>query len=221
MKKTIAFLRWFTIAVLLQVILIPLSYILFPISYIFRSKLRHYVYNKKGIIKYLSIILWIFLDDEEFHRQGHDYGEPWWRRAKNLEIDTTWKRFKVAYMWNVLRNPAWNQYTLIKPKQGTKVEVSHKGKLFQKNKKVSIFELAILKWVDKDGNYSDNKGDFISKEHSIFGELFLWYKVDKRLYWRYSFVKKMFGRWIELQVGTNDIRYTIRFKIKKGKIYEQ
>src|SRR5690625_7959111 len=131
MKKTTVALRRFVIAVLIQVILIPLSYILFPISYIFRSKLRHYVYNKKGIIKYLSIILWIFLDDEEFHRQGHDYGEPWWRRAKNLEIDTTWKRFKVAYMWNVLRNHAWNQYTLIKPKQGTKVEVYNKGNMLQ------------------------------------------------------------------------------------------
>lgn len=221
MKKVWSIIRWVIIAILLQIILIPLSYIIFPASYYFRDKIRGIYYDKKGVLKILISLLWIFLDDEEFERQGHDYGEPWWRKAKGLEINTKWQRFKTAYLWNVVRNPAWNQYTLIKPSQGDIEVIKSNGALINKNMQLSELDFAVLKWVDEEGEYMDNKGHFISNVYSIFGKMFVWYKVQNRLYWRYSFAGKKFNRWIEVQIGTTDLRYTIRFKIKKGEIYER
>jgi hypothetical protein len=53
------------------------------------------------------------------------------------------------------------------------------------------------------------------------GESKVWYLVENTLYWRYSLAKKIGKFWIELHLGTNDRRYTVRFKIKTNlKIYE-
>lgn len=223
MKKALAYIRWFLIAFILQIVIIPLSYILYPISYTLRNGLRSWYYGDKKIKKWLSIPLWIFLDDEVVRLSGDDYGENWWKTVNKIDVTklNSWQKFVVAYKWGVIRNPAWNQYTLIKPKQGEEIIVSSKGRLTKNGEEVSILEFAVLKFVDNLGQYTDNQGEFLSLGFSIIGESKVWYKVENTLYWRYSIVKQIGNFWIELHLGTNNRRYTIRGKIKRNlKIYE-
>lgn len=224
MKKLASYIRWFSIAILLQLIIIPLSYIVYPISYVFRKGLRKWYYSGNRLKKVLSIPLWIFLDDEVVKLAGDDYGEQWWKNVNNIRVWelSKWGRFKVAYRWGVIRNPAWNQYALLKPKQGTKKIVSEKGNLSKNQEQLSLLNFAVLKYVDSMGRYTDNQGEYLSLTYSVIGKSKVWYKIGKTLYWRYSLAKQYGNYWIELQLGTNDRRYTVRFKIKKNlKIYEQ
>lgn len=223
MKKLISYIRWFSIAILLQLIIIPLSYIVYPVSYVFRKGLRKWYYSGNRLKKVLSIPLWIFLDDEVVKLAGDDYGENWWKTVNNIKISElgSWQRFKVAYRWGVIRNPAWNQYSLIRPIQGNKKIVSEKGNLKRGNIEVSLLNFAVFKYVNLDGEYTDNQGDFLSLKYSILGWSKVWYEIEDMLYWRYSMAKQYGKYWIEIQLGTNDNRYTIRFKIKKNlKVYE-
>lgn len=220
MRKLVSIIRWILLGLLVPGILALLAYIFFPLAYLFRRPLRA-GRKQGGLIAKLVIPLWIFLDDEEYRKQGHDFGEPWWREAKNLKIDTYWQKFRAAYLWCAVRNPAWNQYELIKPKTGAIDEVvSQDGFLTQDSWPVGFLNFAVLKYVNANGDYADNKGEFLSLAHSILGYSKVWYIIQNRLYWRYSFAGKKFGRWIEIQAGTNDRRYTFRFKIKKAQVFE-
>lgn len=217
--KIIAYIRWVLFAIILQIILIPSSYILFPLAYLMRNWIR----------KNRFYPLWIFLDDEEFQKQGHDYGEPWWRESKGLKIDTKWNKFKAAYLWNVVRNPAWNQYKWIKPKEGISWPKegffwaeSYKGELTKNGIIQDIGQFAVLKYVDRLGAYMDNKGPFLSLKFSVLGKSKIWYRAGGKLYWRFSKAgyNKLFKRWYEIQLGTNNRRYTFRLKFKKTKVFE-
>lgn len=169
------------------------SKIVFPFLYPFRNT---WVRNTKPF--------WYYFDDEdEFSFNVH-----WWMVGRN-------KTFLTAYKWAALRNPAWNLQASLKPKQGAKEYVSHKGNIGSYN----YYDLAVLKYVDQYGGYMDNKGEYLSFKYSIIGKIFTWYKIDGTLYWRYSFAGKLFSNiWSEIQLGTTDLRYTFRFKIKKVKL---
>lgn len=220
MKKLISFLRWILLALIVPGILTLLAYVLFPIAYLLRKPLRYnYYLNERRFVKCLIIPLWIFLDDESYYAEGHDQGSDWWREAKNLKTATSWQRFKAAYLWGVVRNPVWNMYYLIRPKQEGFELISAKGSLTKNGEPMSLWNFAVLKYVDGHGNYKDNKGPYLSLRYSIIGRSFVWYKSGGRLYWRTSFAGKRFGRWIEFQAGTNNRRYTIRLKIKNVKVY--
>lgn len=207
MKKFIAFIRWFFFAAILQTVLIPLSYILYPLAYVLRGFLRK---NRPW-----TIPLWIFLDDE------NDYGEWWWLQENGIVLEelNAWQKFKVAYRWSVIRNPAWNQYELFKPKQGELKIISSKGNLARNGVEVPLTDFAVFKWENEAGQYTDNQGEYLSYKFSTLGRSFVWYKVDGTLYWRYSFAGrvKWLNRWVEVHLGTNNRRYTIRLKIKNPK----
>lgn len=212
-KRLLVYIRWIFYALILQFIFIPYSYVVYNISYPIRDFIRK-TYESGGLFRILIIPLWIVLNDEA------DYGAPWWQKINNIDITklNAWQKFKVAYRWSVIRNPAWNQYKLIYPKKGYKLIVYKKGHLIKNGEEVSLKYFAVLKYINKLGEYTDNQGDFLSKEHSIFGESEIWYYVKNRLYWRRSLAKQYGRYWIELHLGVNDIRYTIRFKIKKDLI---
>lgn len=223
MKKTISILRWALYSIILQIIIIPLAYVIYPISYLFRKTLRKWYNSGNKLKQILSIPLWIFLDDEVVKLAGDDYGEQWWKEVNNIKVWELnyWQRFVVAYRWGVIRNPAWNQYSLIKPKQGVKQLLSQKGELIKDGESLSLLNFAVLKYVNRFGQYTDNQGEYLSLKYSIVGKSKVWYEIGKTLYWRYSLAKQYGNYWIELQLGTNDNRYTVRFKIKKNlKIYE-
>jgi len=218
MTKLLSYIRWFIIAVLLQIILIPLTYIMYPLAYFLRKQLRHCYYSRNTFKKILVLPLWIFLDDEVFYGSGDDYGQQWWKNVNNIKVWELgpWQRFVVAYKWGVIRNPAWNQYQIFKPKDGIKQIVSESGTLVKDGDVVSLLNFAVLKYVDSSGQYTDNQGEFLSLKYSVIGKSKVWYIVGGTLYWRYSMAKKIGKYWVELHLGTNDRRYTIRFKIKKG-----
>jgi len=223
MKKLLSYLRWFCVAILLQIGLIPLAYIVYPISYIFRVGVRRWWIIGNTLQKILVFPLWIFLDDDLWTKTGGDIGEEWWLKLHNIDEDslTKWEEFKLAYKWCVRRNPAWNQYVLFNIEDRSKVILESRGRLVKDLKEVSIDNLAVLKYVNAKGEYSDNKGQYLSLKHSIIGESKIWYKIGDVLYWRYSLARQVGRFWIEIQAGTNIYRYTLRFKIKRDlKIYE-
>lgn len=220
MNKLLSFLRWLFFAILVAGLLALLAYVVYPLSYSMRTCLRKCRNSPSKIKRAIALPLWLFLDDEDYRVQNHDYGPDWWRTAKGLKMETKWQRFKAAYLWAVVRNPAWNHYQVIKPREGI-IEVVSSNIPLILHEELHPLDFAVLKWVDKDGNYSDNKGEFISMDFSKLGKVFTWYKCSGRLYFRTSYAGYVYwmNRWVEMQAGTNDRRYTVRFKIKKAEIY--
>lgn len=210
MEKIFAFIRWFFFAAILQIIIIPLAYVLYPFAYILKDFLRR---NRPW-----TTPLWIFLDDEVVELSGDDYGELWWKQENGIVVEelNAWQKFIVAYRWGVIRNPAWNQYKLFKPKQGEIFIFSAKGKLTKNGVEVPLTDFATFKWENEAGQYTDNQGEYLSFKFSTLGKSFVWYRIYNTLYWRYSFAKKVkcLNRWVEVHLGTNNRRYTIRLKIK-------
>lgn len=188
------------------------------------------------LIPILFQMSYYYLDDEVFELTGGEYGEKWYLKQNNLKLlkgilylkhkDGSWKqvstigRFLYAYRWSVIRNPAWNMYQILKPEKGIKVIRKYGGYLSQNGIPVALSKFGVLKWIDTEGNYTDNQGAYISYRFSIFGTSYLLYDINGKRYWRYSYCKKnkTFNRFIELHLGYNDRRPTFRFKIKKGQI---
>lgn len=197
MNKAISYIRWFLVMLVSLFGWLSAKF-MFPIAYVVRD-----------VKLFRRYILWIYYDDED----GFGYNVDWW--VKNQPFN-----FWTAYKWCALRNPAWNLQASLKPKQGLKKYISSKGSHSQNgNFDISVYDMCVLKWVNEFGEYMNNKGEYLSLKYSIIGSMFVWYKVDKRLYWRYSFARKIFRNlWIELMLGTNDFRYLFRLKIKKVEI---
>ena len=249
MKKTLSYLRWAFYAILVAGIYTFLSLFLFPLAYLLRGPLREWYEGTKvmygpilffnwatiilaiffGTTLYKIILLvltifpllWIFLDDESYLINGDDYGSEIWREQEGIEINTGWQKFIAAYKWGVIRNPAWNMYSIFRTKKGDPTIISEKGYLERNGVSWPLINSAVIKWEDGEGNYTDNNGKCISKKFSIFGKSKIWYEIDNTLYWRYTFAgKKKFLWWeyMEIQLGTNDKRYKIRFKVKNAEM---
>lgn len=219
--KLISIIRWAFYAILIAGILTILAYFIFPAAYLLRTPLRKARMGNK-IKKALATPVWIFLDDEVVAKAGDDYGEDWWKYVNNIDVEnaTPWQLFIIAYRWGVLRNPAWNMYQIFKPKQGQKTLIEANGRLTQDGWPVGLHNFAVLKFEDSLGNYTDNQGEFLSSKFSIFGKSIFWYTIQNHLYWRFSYAgyTAFLKRFLELHLGTNDRRYTIRFKIKKATV---
>jgi len=172
--------------------------VIFPLAYLLR--------NVEIVRDY---ILWIYYDDEdEFGFDVH------WFKPEMKD------GFRKAYLWCAIRNPAWNLHTLsmINGSDSNFIFKKPSGML-QKDGKILEPQLrysAVLKYVSKDGEYLDNKGEILSLKHSIIGSQYVDF-YDKRTnidYWRYSFANKVIDNlWIELQIGFST-RATFRLKFK-------
>lgn len=177
--------------------------VIFPIAYLFRKV--KFVRRK---------LLWIYFDDED--EFGFDV--EWWMGDKP-------RNFFTAYKWCALRNPAWNLHTLFKFHPKAKMIPLDINGMITKNGKKMFWDrwvIANLKYVDVWGEYSDNKGDFLSLEHSMLGSQFVKFMhfETRRKYWRYSYAGNIYKDfWLELQIGYSS-RPTFRLKIKKTKVYE-
>lgn len=209
---------------------------LFGIPLIYRAEVDlsfFILYIFLSLIYFVIFILWILLNDE------CEYGciEPGWFET-HADLSTPWKRFVTSYKWAALRNPAWNMYQIFRPREGEEIKVSASGELRKNGRIVKQSEFAVLKWQDWDGNFQGNKGDFISKKFSILGEMKYWYTINGSLYFRYSkavrvesafwiFICRLLLHffeegvwkqyiWLEVHLGSNDRRFTIRVKIKSG-----
>lgn len=198
-------IRW-VLTMLINLLGFLTAPIIFPILYPFRNT---WVRETKPF--------WFYFDDEcEF---GFDV--EWWTARDNFKPNFWW-----AYKWAALRNPAWNlqaSLAIHENDQNYKDRhdiVSARGQLTKDEITLHPTNTAVLKYVDKNGNYMDNKGEFLSIKHSILGSMFLWFEYNNKLYWRYSKASKFIGNlWIEIQIGITH-RYTFRMKFKKVKIYK-
>ena len=195
--KIWAVIRWIAVMIILGVVSVTAP-VIYPIAYVLER-----ITKKK--------ILWIYHDSED--ADGCSANVNWFNKGKC--------NFWVKYKW-CLRNPAWNLHLLFKPKQGLKKRISSKGWLEKNgNSDISIFTFAVLKYVDKNGIYQDNKGKYVSKKHSVFGRMLVFYKVGRTVYFRWSKVGRILGLWYELQAGTNDRRYLFRLKFNNKKIWSE
>ena len=175
--------------------------IMFPIAYLLRDVrvVRDY-------------ILWIYYDDED-----------------NFGFDVHWFKpdmedsFRKAYLWNAIRNPAWNLHTLsmLKGSSERYTFLKPSGILQQDGKMLepSLRTTAVLKYISEDGQYLDNKGEVLSLRYSIIGSQYVEFynNATASNYWRYSFANKVRGSlWIELQIGfTTRASFRLKFKIIK------
>ena len=200
MKKTLSILDWIkTMSINLFGYLT--AKIVYPILYPLRED--DDIRRKKPF--------WYYFDDED-----GDYGTDWFRESLSYgDMSTRWRKFRVAYKWSALRNPAWNLQASLKPIEGEKELVSTRGYVQRSGVELSPYVFANFKYVNKDGVFKNNIGDYLSVKHSAFGKSLTWYKVGNKLYWRLSYANNLVSKlWIELHLGVSNDRYTFRFKVK-------
>lgn len=192
------YLKWFGSFLILALGFV-LAPIIFPIAYLLRD--IEIVRQK---------LLWAFYDDED----EFGYDVDWWMGDKE-------ENFWTAYKWAALRNPAWNLHTLFSLKKITAVFTKVKGGLTKggKDVEVALGNSAVLKYEDADGNYMNNKGEYLSIKYSMLGSLYAEFYdyTSESKYWRYSFAGKVYkSMWLELQIGYTT-RATFRLKVKNIK----
>lgn len=155
-------------------------------------------------------ILWIYYDDED------EFGfDVYWFKPKMFD------GFIKAYLWAAIRNPAWNlqAMSILKQKPSYYYVFYYVKGILQKNGEIvspALNSTAVLKYIDEDGKYMENKGPILSLKHSITGKQFVRfheYSTNKE-YWRFSYANNViYNFWIEFQVGYTT-RATFRLKFK-------
>ncbi len=175
--------------------------LVFPIAYLLRNV---------RIVR--EKLLWIYYDDED----NFGFDVFWWM------LDNP-RNFWSAYKWCAIRNPAWNLHTLssLNDNRSNYVFLKTKG-ILQKDGKIlqpNFYVTGVLKYVNADNEYMDNKGSYLSLKYSIIGSQFVKFYNKRTLknYWRYSYANKLIGNiWVEIQMGYTT-RATFRLKIKSIK----
>jgi len=190
-------LKWISI-MLINLLGFLTAPIIFPIAYALRD--IKFVRNK---------LLWIYYDDED----GFGWDVHWWAKNNNYK-----RNFWTAYKWCAIRNPAWNLHTLFTVRYNSSFIITEEKGIIQKNHKVikaNYRNSCVLKYVSKNGDYMDNKGEYLSLVHSIIGKSFIIFYLNNKKYFRYSFANRLISNiWVEIQIGWST-RATFRLKIKK------
>lgn len=212
-NKKIAFIRWFLMVIPLELFGFT-AFIMYPLAYLLD---KYKIYN----------VLWIYLDDEIKSEETNKDFLVW---AKSHGGKDT---FIGNYRWHAGRNRVWNLRRYFKPRKGREhckwnieeiVEVK-KDTLVRNGKKVDItgtcLESGGFRWIDKYGNegWHVNSGIKISEKYSTKGNLYMFYTVRNRLYFRYSYIGifRIFGNEfaLEFKIGTSEKRHLLNFKIKR------
>lgn len=177
--KKVLLISWLVLKwigpMLFSAILWVLAKILWPLAWITRD-----------IPIFKNYIFWIFWDHEIENGKMPDDFKRWL-------VGKDWSKWWTKYIYYAWRNPAWNQYLLsfMKPRQGTKIRLYSRGYLEKYGVEQSVFDFAVLKYIDAFYNYIDNNSDgYLSDRHSIVGSMFCIYKIDGTRYFRYSYAKK-------------------------------
>lgn len=157
--------------------------------------------------------LWWWFDDEDGL-----YGADYWRKAKGI----TKKNFWISYRWCGLRNPMWNAKTKLIPISGFEYPIYEAGKLVHNGEEVNLKNSAVFHYVNDEGVWNGNAGDWLSKTYSYLGWAFIWFEKDDKTYFRFSFAKQIWGKLgLEIQIGTFH-RYMFKIKLKwHNKVFEE
>ena len=79
-----------------------------------------------------------------------------------------------------------------------------------------FFEFAKWLWLRGNvGDWNTNNGDTINYEKSTIGYSSVYYKVGKRLYYRYSNAWQWRDYFLNFKFGVNNERYLLTFKVQK------
>ena len=157
--------------------------------------------------------LWWWFDDEDGL-----YGAEYWRTAKGITKKNWW----VSCRWSAWRNPMWNAHTKIIPRTGMEIPKELFGKLERAGEEMDLMDSAVFHYVDDNGEWNGNVGDWLSIKHSYIGWTFVWFKKFDKLYWRFSFAKQIWGKLaLEIQIGVFH-RYLFKIKLKwHNKVFEE
>jgi hypothetical protein len=218
LEKIYAWIKWGLAIILVDGIMRLLCILFYPLSYALRVPVRKWHYGSNKAKFCLSLPLWCLLNDGE----SNDIGYDWFWDAWNIYPTSNWNRFKLAYLWNPLRNPCWNIYTYIHPKVGkiTDIDVITNTAMVWKGSKGFIsadpLNSCVLKWLNEEGEASNNMGVQIDYDKSILGKIFTYYRVDGVLSFTYSkaWVGDDIGLAREVQLGSTGATIGSRFKIR-------
>ena len=210
MKKLITYLRWFFVVFFVGVFGLLTSWIMYPLAEVINS------FTKINP-------LWFWLDSTKYNKDG-SFKDDYSIYISQYGGEET---FKVKYLWHVLRNRVWNLTSLFKPKEGDEVITELKvDELYRNGKKVVVngskyVETAGLKYAAKNGEnpWQVNRGDEIDFRYSTIGKSFLYYSVESKLYFRYSYCIKVnylgLKYWRTIKLGTNRERFVLTLKHQK------
>ena len=83
---------------------------------------------------------------------------------------------------------------------------------------INLLNTAELRFVNEDGRYTGNLGDYLSMRISVLGWALIWFTKKDKLYWRFSIAKKIYKNiWLHIEVGAFH-RYIFKIKLKNIKI---
>lgn len=177
----------FIIAKLLEAIGAVLGIILFPLVYLFRYQIDQNLWYVKP--------LWYLSNQDEPNHLENWFGfyelmpeEPQPLMAYNRM--NKWQRFKMSFQWVALRNPSWQLKLAI----GSGINCE-----YETNVKIHINE------GDRHGMTWRNKW-ITGKQYATF------YLCGKKCF-RYSWTKRIMGKWVNLMLGAQPGRYVSKFRI--------
>lgn len=181
------YIRFFLVKVL-EGIGALLGIVLFPLVYL----LRYQIDDNPTLFKRLG--LWYLTNQDEPNHLENWYGfyelKP---EVSNILLEynrmSTWKRFKQSFEWVALRNPTWQL-------------------------KLALAKSTLGEITDIQVHFvSGPKDGMVWRDKSNTGSQFATFYIKGRKHFRYSFTKQIFGKWVNLMLGTKQGRYVSKFRI--------
>lgn len=181
------FLR-FILAKLLEAVGALIGIILFPLVYAFRFQID----NNPGLYKKLG--LWYLTNQDEANHIENWYGfyelKP---EVADILLEynrmTAWQKFWLSYKWVAFRNPSWQ------------------------------LKLAIGKHIDCEPcnetiyKVVGNEDGMTWRDKTVTGFQYATFYMCGKKCFRFSFTKKIFGKWVNVMLGAKRGRYVSKFRI--------
>jgi hypothetical protein len=98
-------------------------------------------------------------------------------------------RFLLSYKWVAFRNPTWQLKLAL-------AEITNGD----------IIEVKIHKVVGE-------QGGMVWRDKSVIGLQFATFYIRGRKHFRYSWTKRILGKWVNVMLGTKKGRYVSKFRI--------
>ena len=176
----------FIIAKFLEAIGAILGIVLFPIVYACRHLIDRNVWYVKP--------LWYLSNQDEPNHLENWYGfYELMPEAYDIQFVynqmTPWQRFKMSFVWVALRNPSWQLKLAIG--SGIQCEPSN------------------IKIYVSDGDH----GGMIWRNKWITGKQYATFYLCGKKCFRYSWTRRIMGKWVNLMLGAKPGRYVSKFRV--------
>ena len=180
------YIRFFIVK-LLEAVGAILGIVLFPLVYLLRYQIDKY----PTLFKCLG--LWYLTNQDEPNHLENWYGFyellPLVDAEVVYESLNAWQRFKLSFEWVALRNPTWQLKLAL-------AEITNGD----------IIEVKVHKVVGEEGG-------MVWRDKTVTGLQFATFYIRGRKHFRYSWTKRIGGKWVNLMLGTKQGRYVSKFRI--------